>query len=537
MLKREDYYLAAALAAMALIGAWLRHAPLVCGTTHDDAIYVILGKALAAGKGYALIDLPGAPLQAKYPIGYPAILAAMWKLFPVFPANLEAFQFISAAAAALWCAVSYLYLVRFRYVDRVCALAAAGVCATAPYIAYLGSLTLSDMPFALVMVVALWCAESLLEGNGGSDRGRWWRELACGALFGVSFLFRVIGLSLIAVAVLFFRKYSGKLRCAAAVAVVVIPWLTWTAFCSLNFRNHPVIGYYTNYTDWWVAHGLPQMVPVIVYNIAYACLSLGKLPIDGLWALFGDVTPTGVLAAQVLVGLSALAALLVSVRRNQLLPFTLMIYLAAVTIWPWPPARFLAPLLLFLYAFMFDSARQIALSLPFARKLRLPSLMLLAVVLIANSVLLLRYECLTAVTEMPYATFPHNNLVRWQSYDELNRWCVAHIPAGSSVASDIDSLLYLYTGIVSFRPFVTNPAVMFYGAGISALGDADQFARVLDEHAVAYVVCAAMPGQPEDEAWQRLIDEFSRRYADRLVRLYTGADGRFAVFHYTAAAH
>ena len=60
----------------------------VCGVYHDDGIYVITAKALAQGEGYRLINLPNSPLQTKYPILYPALLAIIWKIWPSFPKNL-----------------------------------------------------------------------------------------------------------------------------------------------------------------------------------------------------------------------------------------------------------------------------------------------------------------------------------------------------------------------------------------------------------------------------------------------------------------
>src|SRR5262245_4383276 len=67
-LRPLDYRLALTLAmVLLLVGAW-RLVPGVSGVFHDDAIYVISAKALADGRGYRLINLPGAPPQTKYPI-------------------------------------------------------------------------------------------------------------------------------------------------------------------------------------------------------------------------------------------------------------------------------------------------------------------------------------------------------------------------------------------------------------------------------------------------------------------------------------
>ncbi|NRA00918.1 MAG: hypothetical protein HRU01_30895, partial [Myxococcales bacterium] len=48
--------------------------PLAMGAWQDDAIYVATATSLASGGGYRHAEIPGEPLQAKYPIAYPALL-------------------------------------------------------------------------------------------------------------------------------------------------------------------------------------------------------------------------------------------------------------------------------------------------------------------------------------------------------------------------------------------------------------------------------------------------------------------------------
>src|SRR5260221_3739715 len=51
----------------------------------DGSVYLITAKALAAGRGYRLLNLPGEPVATLYPIGYPALLALIFRVAPFGP--------------------------------------------------------------------------------------------------------------------------------------------------------------------------------------------------------------------------------------------------------------------------------------------------------------------------------------------------------------------------------------------------------------------------------------------------------------------
>src|SRR5438105_12250232 len=82
------------------------HAPAV-GMFHDDGIYAVTAKALATGHGYRIISLPGEIAQTKYPILFPALLAAVWKLAPEFPQNLFWLKLAPFACTLVWGALAW----------------------------------------------------------------------------------------------------------------------------------------------------------------------------------------------------------------------------------------------------------------------------------------------------------------------------------------------------------------------------------------------------------------------------------------------
>ena len=88
------------LGAIVLCVAVWTITPWPVGVFQDDAIYVVLAKALASGEGFRMINMPGAPHGTHFPPGYPLVLAALWKLFPSFPDNIVVFKFLNAAFLA-----------------------------------------------------------------------------------------------------------------------------------------------------------------------------------------------------------------------------------------------------------------------------------------------------------------------------------------------------------------------------------------------------------------------------------------------------
>ena len=131
-LERHDWCIALALAVLLVAAGSARMVVGVGGIYHDDGVYISTAKALAQGQGYRLINLPNAPVQTRYPLLYPALLALIWKLWPSFPDNLLAMQWLALLLGAVTIGLAYLYMVRCTYVCRGVGAAATLLCTTAP---------------------------------------------------------------------------------------------------------------------------------------------------------------------------------------------------------------------------------------------------------------------------------------------------------------------------------------------------------------------------------------------------------------------
>ena len=237
-------------------------APGVVGVFHDDGIYVATAKALAEGRGYRLIDLPGEPPQTKYPFLYPAVLAILWRLWPVFPDNLALLQGFSLICTASSVAIAFLYLVRFGYFSKAEAASASLIGATSPVVLYFATQTLSEPLFGLLLICGLWCAESAIHRSTQLGRST---SLFYGVTLALPFLARVVAGPVLAVGSLLvlWRKRNAWLLVGTGCCASM--WVWWVLRHSVApVADGDVATYYTvtPYISWWSQRTLnPLRVP------------------------------------------------------------------------------------------------------------------------------------------------------------------------------------------------------------------------------------------------------------------------------------
>src|SRR5512138_1719756 len=124
------------------------------GFFHDDGIYAVTAKALAEGKGYRIISLPGDVPQTKYPPLFPLLLAAVWKLFPAFPQNAYLLKLVPLAAGIAWLWLTYVLLKR-ETGSQVLAAAITLVVASAAWTVFLSNVLLAETLFAALATGSL----------------------------------------------------------------------------------------------------------------------------------------------------------------------------------------------------------------------------------------------------------------------------------------------------------------------------------------------------------------------------------------------
>jgi hypothetical protein len=330
---RLDRLLPVGIGAAVLLVALLTVTPWPVGAFQDDAIYAMLGKALATGEGYRMINLPGSPHATHYPPGYPAFLAVLWRIAPSFPDNIVLFKFANAA----WLSVAALGAYRFalRRLDWSPWLAAgASVAGTLAIVVLLVTgVVLSEPMFMALLFPALLSSERAVQE--GSIK---WAIIA-GAACGILALVRTLGAVIVPAAccvLVLRRQWKPAIALAATAAAFLVPWQLWLS--AWQHEIPPVLqGKYGAYGPWMAQGfregGLPFARDVAVTNLQSIdrFLSYALMPVTA-------VLPRAI--AFVSASVLTVMGILVLVRRAPVSAVFLAGYAVVVLTWPFEPDRF-----------------------------------------------------------------------------------------------------------------------------------------------------------------------------------------------------
>jgi hypothetical protein len=498
-------------------------APGVVGVYHDDGIYVATAKALAEGRGYRLIDLPGEPPQTKYPFFYPAILALLWRLWPAFPDNLVLLQTFSLVCTAGSVAIAFLYLVRFGYFSTSEAASAAVITATSPVVLYFATQTLSEPLFGLLLVWGLWCTDSVLLSAAPPSRSK---ALGYGIAIGLSFLTRVVAAPVVAVTLLLVLWRRRGLWLSIGAGALTTSWILWVVTHSaIPTAGDDVAAYYTitPYLGWW-SDGTSNPLYAPALNFLLLILSTVTVPVPA----FAPLGPHNLWIVSVF-GVATWAFVATGFFARLALVASLAAYVALILLWPWPPARFLVPLIPLVLVFLVRGINRASLKLP--RLVRNFVLTLSVTAAVLSNVAVLRRH-IAGTRQSGYPVYPgiEDDLPRWSHFEQVFRWVGDNSAREDVLASGLDSMLFLYTGRVVIRPFEPQPRALFYGDARPKLGTVEEFVRSLRRHHVKFFIQLPMQIFAEEDPLDALIDETKRTFPGCLGQVYSlPEDPRFAV--------
>jgi len=422
------------IGALVLAVAVLTITPWPVGVFQDDAIYVVLAKALASGDGFRMINLPGAPHATHFPPGYPLLLAALWKLFPTFPDNIVVFKFVNAMFLAGAAAGTYRFS-RTRLDLGVAGASVAAAVGTMSVVVLLITGVVLSEPFYMLLVLP-----ALLVAERAAEDGRVRSAAVAGALIGVLALVRTVGIFLLPAALLVLltkRQWRSALVLALAACVFIVPWQLWISAYQ-HETAAPLVGKYGAYGP-WLAEG---------YHAGGAAFARGVLEknADELFGFLGYITLPVRSPWPRMLSLGALMAVLTlgAFSAWRRIPVTLLFllgYAAVILAWPFEPTRFALVWWPVLAAIFVAGVRSIWQWRPHAQPLgvlRITALAATALVVAGYSTYNVR-----GVRERWWVNIQSDAGTRAKPIAE---WVARATRPDEVVISDHDLIVYLYTG-------------------------------------------------------------------------------------------
>ncbi|MBI2683272.1 MAG: hypothetical protein HYX26_08680 [Acidobacteriales bacterium] len=517
--------LVSGLAVAALIGAYAiaLTAPAV-GVFHDDGVYLVTAKSLATGRGYNIVSLPRATPETKYPILFPALLAAVWRIAPPFPGNVMWLKCVPLLAGVIWLGLSFCLLKRETGSGPIAGIL-VGLAALSPWTLFLSTALLSETVFAAFTTGAVMAVER------ACSAGRHARMLVPGAaiLASAAFLTRTAGVAVFTAGALTLGCRVGVRKSAlylAVCAALCAPWLAWQAAQKPAVAGVSAFDTVRNYETWNVIGGFTwSQKPVIVgVNLASFLVAPG--------ILMGFPARTAGALGAIVLGVLALIGLAHRLRTAWgALEWLVVIYGSMLMLWAWPPTRFLAPLLpaMLLYAYL--GARQACRWPGLTPRAGALVMAALALLLAAQSGRALAHS-VGEVAGKGRVGVPNLDLDDWAETGRLLAWIDEHTPAAAVVMGNIDPIVYLFTGRHALRGFRQDPYLLHYSLDPAArpLGDAPEWMASAAEQAVDYVVLTPDTFYKEAPYLRRLYAEVVAADPGLLTQVYEGGDARYRVY-------
>ena len=341
------------MAALVLIFLTLAGAALTADLPPDgdDVSYITLAQSLASGRGYVNPVYPGDPPELQYPPLFPLLLTP---LISAFGQNLLLLKLIPALAGAL-ALIAVFALLRPRLgPDRAFLIAA--LTGTNGHFLSISTRIMSETTYVVLSAFALLLVRRAAEEGGARTAA------FAGLTIAAAIYARTIGVALVltgCAALLLRRRRREALALAGVVLLLTSPWI-WR---SIALRNSYLFQLFDTPLPVTDGHSGPLLWPFrLLYNAPrYA----GKVMADLFFHPFlTDIDPyqplkialSLTLTAGIAIGLGVAVREAFSVQRSAFSVqnadatlLYLLTYVGICLIWPYHDARFLLPVLPFLF--------------------------------------------------------------------------------------------------------------------------------------------------------------------------------------------
>ncbi len=468
-----------ALACIAILYAFRvggLHPANLFGLTQDDTIYFSSAQALADGHGYVLPSVPGTPQATKYPILFPWILSAVWRLNPSFPQNVNCAVAVVVIFGWGFLVASFLLLRQFGGIGDAGALLLTLFCAMHPAVLLYSASVLTEIPFAALALAAILLADSSLRKSRDSGLAA-----LSGIFTGLSALTRAFGAPVAAGIFLYFL-YRRSWRRAAVFAACAAPFfagLLWRAIvmppthapmalamtvpaCARQWRETWL--YYTNYFAFWKLTVMQGHVfwPMLRDNTILLLQQPGLYFIDPQFVR----PPLLGLALAAILSAIAVIGIVHNARREGAGPvhFVLAIYIIPILLWDYPAAeRFLIPFLPLFVAGLWMEGKHLAQRALKVMRGRGPAGEKIAAICILAI-------CVMAITDTGWTYWAKGRFLARMSATkgkllrdkrQAYAWLKENTPPDARVIAYEDPSVFLYSGRQATRAMFVTPVSQF----------------------------------------------------------------------------
>lgn len=412
---------------------------------HDATLYFVGAKSLAETGEYRIASLPENPFQTKYPPLYPWVLSWVWRVNPEFPSNL------TLAGWVTWLSMPVLLLWLLPKQWSCWGLSPLRIAILAvlfafnPYVIWLSSALLTELPFMALAVAAMLLVERARE------REDMVFTLAAGVVAGLAYLTRTAGIALLPAAAfyLWWRSSNDGFRKAAGFVGAMLPfvaaWTIWTR-THLTPVSDPALTYYIDYLGYQRMNVSLQDMPLVLWkNIDGFLSGLGALVIPKV----EQSLPMKILSQ--VMGVAMISGTVRLVRRGKAELFAIFAAIASVMllVWHFPPdERFVMPLFPLAFAGFTEELLHLSTMLRGARQHKDRSQRVAAVgvagVAAAFGCGILAYQAWTVFSFLPADAQQHR--AQLAASAGAYRWVEENTTNDTTFLADRDPLFYLYTG-------------------------------------------------------------------------------------------
>jgi len=439
----------------------------------DDGIYAVTGRSLAATGEYRITSLPGEPYQRKYPIVFPAMLAAVWRIAGDFPGNIVWMKAISLLAGAVFLCLTYGVLRRVGANGWTAAVIAA-VCSVLPATGEAANDVMSELAYGAISMGALWLVERAVRETPSPGLG-----LAAGWVTGLAYQTRTVGLALV-LAMILVMVWRRRWRVLAAgilgVGLSVGLCRLWVGPSS---EVPPCYDYYVDYGGWFLrtVHDLGWRFAVVVplKNLVLSSIAVVRTVLPEMYDLSRSALKQFAIVVVAVLIWSTLIPGWIR-RRHETWAIYLVLYFAVLMVWPFPPGpRFLVPVLPLILLAMWEGFQRVQ---PSARELRVTAAIVGAAIVVAAA-----YGGHVRLTN---AQVKPPSLQRYE-------WIRSNTAPGDVIACVLDPNCYLYTGRKAVSIVSILDVAPFYGPPGKFQIRTESVAEVIRTSNAEYVMVEPVP--------------------------------------------